>query len=353
MIPYQLKIQGIRDYSTCSIHFGDSDEHILITGPNGVGKSTLTFCLGAVLYSSKVEVEGLRSTNLKPEQPWNAKITLVFLNEGPTKVDGPKFIAFQLTVHQPVKNGPLQRQYEVLGGLSEDELTVQASYTSGGVAGRTLGAYREDLQIRYKIDPDLFYLIWYQQEVNQFASMYPEERFRKFSDMFHISDTQKEWEASLAQIKEVQVEIEYLKAIQKGAELNVNAAKTELNKYLDNKNRIQTSGIRYYTLLHQIINKYKSMIEKTGQLRSNYQVEKEKQLLEQQKIKNELQKINEEKAEIEIALQQEKQVLEEIDKALQEKRNLDKQKQEEQKDLQQLLEATTEKAKMLRNDSIT
>ena len=36
-------------------------DHILISGANGAGKSTLTFCWGAVMASTKVNVEGLRS----------------------------------------------------------------------------------------------------------------------------------------------------------------------------------------------------------------------------------------------------------------------------------------------------
>ena len=89
----------------------------------------------------------------------------------------------------------------MLNGQDTENLTSHARYTSGGTAGRTFKAYREDLRVRYKIEPDVYYLIWYQQEVNQFAAMYPEERFRKFSDMFEISDMQKEWEASLEKLK--------------------------------------------------------------------------------------------------------------------------------------------------------
>ena len=351
MIPYQLKIQGVRDYSPRSIQFGEPDEHILITGPNGVGKSTLTFCLGAVLYSSKVEVEGLRSTNLKANEPWYARITLLFLNEGPTKVDGPKFIAFMLTVKQEAKNAPIQREFEVLNGPDEDSLTLQTRYTSGGTAGRTLTAYREDLQERYKIEPDLFYLIWYQQEVNQFAAMYPEERFRKFSDMFNISETQRAWEASLEKIKEVQVEIEYLKGIQKGVELSVNAAKTELNKYLDNKNRILISGQKYFNVLHQIIQKYDEQLEKTAQQKANDQIEKEKKLIEQQKVMSQLQQLEKEKIQISKEISQFEQEFSAIFKDLQLKQAEDEAQLAQQKRLENQLEAIDEKRKQLRFDA--
>ncbi len=353
MIPYQLKIQGVRDYSPRSIYLGKPDEHILITGPNGVGKSTLTFCLGAVLHSSKVELEGLRSTNLKVNDPWYARITLVFLNEGRTKIDGPKFIAFQLTVNQDTKNSLIQREYEVLNGQDEANLTSHARYTSGGTAGRTFKAYREDLHVRYKIEPDVYYLIWYQQEVNQFAAMYPEERFRKFSDMFEISDMQKEWEASLEKIKEVRMEIEYLKGIQKGAELSVNAAQTELNKYLDNKKRIFTSGQKYYTLLHQMIAYYSTSIERTSEQKANYQVEKEKLVVSRQQLKHNISGLQQQKSQLTQDVAALSQQLTQITNQLQQQQNEDTQQQKLQQQLEQQLEAIDEKRKHLRFDEET
>lgn len=353
MIPYQLKIHGVRDYSPRSIHFGEANEHILITGPNGVGKSTLTFCLGAVLYSSKVELEGLRSTNLKVNDPWYARITLVFLNEGPTKIDGPKFIAFQLTVNQDTKNSPIQREYEVLNGQDTENLTSHARYTSGGTAGRTFKAYREDLRVRYKIEPDVYYLIWYQQEVNQFAAMYPEERFRKFSDMFEISDMQKEWEASLEKIKEVRTEIEYLKGIQKGAELSVNAAQTELNKYLDNKRRIFTSGQKYYTLLHHIITYYSTSMERMAEQKAKYQVEKEKLTVTQQQLKSNIDRLEQQKSQLLENVATLSQQLIIITDNLQQQENEDTQQQALQLQLEQQLEEIDEKRKQLRFDAET
>ena len=60
----------------------NADDHILITGPNGAGKSTISFCMGAVLRSSKVDIEGLKSQNLPEDQTWRAAIHFLFKNEG-------------------------------------------------------------------------------------------------------------------------------------------------------------------------------------------------------------------------------------------------------------------------------
>lgn len=61
MIPHRLQISGIRDYSATEIDLSGERDHILISGANGSGKSTITFCWGAVLGSGKVDIEGLRS----------------------------------------------------------------------------------------------------------------------------------------------------------------------------------------------------------------------------------------------------------------------------------------------------
>lgn len=261
MIPYHLQFSGIRDYKPTKLKFGGLDEHILITGPNGTGKSTITFCIGAVLYSAKVDLEGLRSNNLPEENPWKASIQLTFKNEGPSQIAAPPFIAFKLLIEQPNAQSAIQKEYHVLTGETLDTLKLHDAYRSGDENQRNFSAYKEDLQNKYNIQPDIYYLIWYQKEVNQFAAMAPEERFRRFSDMYNITDIQTYWESCLETAKELETEFKRAKTIVKNAEVNLKIAQNELTAYQNNRKRFVENGknhILYSLTLRQLYEERKS-----------------------------------------------------------------------------------------------
>jgi chromosome segregation ATPase len=250
MIPWRLTFSGIRDYPPTLLDLSGVDNHVMITGPNGAGKSTITFCMGAVLYSSKVDVEGLKSRNLPPDQTWKAKISFLFKNDGLMKIDAPTFIEFTLKIVQD-PGQPLKREFSISSGDQIDEWEETVRYTSGD-RYYNFSAYKKDLQYKYKIDPDLFYLIWYQQEVNQFAVMNPEERFRIFSEMHGIDKVQRDWEESMEKMKETQETL-------RSAELNVKYMKSELSmkraaldRFLDNQKRLYEGGKLYIESLLQL-----------------------------------------------------------------------------------------------------
>src|SRR5699024_9090904 len=196
MIPWRLQFSGIRDYDPTEMNLDTQDEHVLITGPNGSGKSTITFCMGAVLRSSKVDISGLKSQNLPEDETWRASIRFLFKNDGPAQIDGPLYIEFRLVCEQH-PNQQVKIHYEIHDGDEPDALELRQIYRSGDVNQNNFTAYERALEYKYKIQPDLYYLIWYQQEVNQFAVMAPEERFRIFSEMHGITKIQKDWEMSL------------------------------------------------------------------------------------------------------------------------------------------------------------
>lgn len=251
MIPWRLQFSGIRDYGPIEMNLENENEHILITGPNGAGKSTLSFCMGAVLRSSKVDVSGLKSQNLPEDQTWRAAIHFLFKNEGPSRIDGPLYIEFRLLCEQPPEK-PIKLHYEIYDGDVMEHLERRQKYTSGDVNKNNFTAYQRALQYKYKIHPDLYYLIWYQQEVNQFAVMAPEERFRIFSEMHGIDKIQKDWEISLEVVKEAQESLGTATTQQKSYELELSIAGSKKDRFEDNRHRIQENGFQYALTTHEL-----------------------------------------------------------------------------------------------------
>ncbi|TQR17484.1 AAA family ATPase [Psychrobacillus soli] len=249
MIPWRLQFSGVRDYGATEMNLENEDDHVLITGPNGAGKSTISFCMGAVLRSSKVDIEGLKSQNLPEDQTWRAAIHFLFKNDGPSRIDGPLYVEFSLYCEQTPKQ-PLKLRYEIRDGDELENLELRQAYRSGDAQKNNFTAYRRVLQYKYKIHPDLYYLIWYQQEVNQFAVMAPEERFRIFSEMHGIDKIQKDWETSLESVKDAQDNLATATIQQKGYEFQLSLARSEKERYEENKRRLNENGYQYAFTTH-------------------------------------------------------------------------------------------------------
>jgi chromosome segregation ATPase len=260
MIPWRLTFSGIRDYLPTLLDLSGEVAHIMITGPNGSGKSTITFCMGAVLYSSKVDVEGLKSRNLVPDQTWKAKISLLVKNEGKMKIDAPAFVEFTLKIVQD-PGQPMKKEFSISTGDVVDQWEETIKYTSGD-RFYNFTAYRRDLQYKYKVDPDLFYLIWYQQEVNQFAVMNPEERFRVFSEMHGIDQVQRDWEESMEKVKDTQESLRSAETNVKLMKSDLSMKKAALDRYLDNQKRLLEGGGLYARSLFQLEAYYKLEIKR-------------------------------------------------------------------------------------------
>lgn len=268
MIPCRISFSGIRDYKPRTISLMGKRDHILISGANGAGKSTLTFCWGAVMASTKVNVEGLRSKNLPENRVWRAKIELIYENDG--FVDAAKYVRFMLVLEQEPGH-PLKKEYYIAEGDQVDEWEQETRFSSSD-KHFNFREYKRMLLQKYKIDPDAFYLIWYQQDVNQFAVMKPEERFRIFSEMTGIESIQKSWESFKEQERDKE-------AILQTARNNQIQYKFELERWKDAKNRYENQQIR----IKQGIVQYKTAL---CTLEDHYSTER-------MKYKDELEDVNE------------------------------------------------------------
>lgn len=258
MIPWRLRFSGIRDYIPTVMDLSEEHDHILISGPNGAGKSTVTFCMGGVLYSSKVDVDGLKSNNLPATQTWRAKIDLLFKNAGKVKVDAPLYVQFRLEMEQK-PGDPIKREFYIEEGDEIDKWERTTKFTSGG--NLNFSEYKNQVLYKYAVDPDAFYLIWYQKEVNQFAIMHPEERFRIFSEMNGIDKIQKNWEESKELVKETEQSLKEAESKQGLYKMNLKQKKTELDRYHDRNRRREEGFTQYYRGLKWLETHYLNQID--------------------------------------------------------------------------------------------
>ncbi|PFA22253.1 hypothetical protein CN373_10860 [Bacillus cereus] len=254
MIPYRISFTGIRDYKPTKIDLSGSQEHILIAGANGAGKSTLTFCWGAVMASSKVNIEGLRSKNLPDHQVWRSQIELIYENNG--FIDAARFVKFRIALEQ-LPGQPIKKAYYIAEGDAVDEWDHETRFSSTD-KHFNFREYKRLLLQKYKIDPDAFYLIWYQQDVNQFAVMKPEERFRIFSEMTGIDKLQKSLEAIKDSEREAESAMQVAKNNRRQYKFDLDIWKQEKDRYEGQQLRLKGGLIQYKTALDVLENYYNS-----------------------------------------------------------------------------------------------
>lgn len=303
MIPWKMWFTGIRDYQPTMMDMSGKESHILITGPNGAGKSTVTYCMGSVLYSSKVDLEGLKSRNLLPNETWKAHIRLQFKNEGRMRIDAPNYVEFAIYILQE-PGQPTKKEFVIHSGDDPEQWDEIIKYTSGD-RQYNFTTYKKDLQFKYKIDPDLFYLIWYQQEVNQFAVMDPQERFRIFAEMHGIDQVQRNWEESMEQLKDVQESLRTAEINVENKKQYLGMARSALDRYEDNRKRLIEGGKLYAGALLKLEIYYKQeqihLVAKEEQLLVDHDIASDRlETLQKQgdRLNIEMKQIQEEKEQL-------------------------------------------------------
>ncbi|WP_251026821.1 chromosome segregation protein SMC [Bacillus sp. ISL-46] len=109
-------------------------------------------------------------------------------------------------------------------------------------------------------------MIWYQQEVNQFAVMNPEERFRIFSEMHGIDQVQRDWEESMEKVKDTEESLRIAESNVKLMKTELSMKKSALDRFLDNQKRLFEGGRLYAESLFQLEAHYKQEIERLEDL---------------------------------------------------------------------------------------
>ena len=82
--------------------------------------------------------------------------------------------------------------------------------------------------------------------------MYPEERFRIFSEMHEIDKIQKAWEESKVIVTQADESLKDAEVRQQRGQLNLGTKKEQLNRYLE-RNRLMERGLKGYGLAKKVL----------------------------------------------------------------------------------------------------
>lgn len=205
MYPIKMKISGIRDFLPREMDLGEDNDHILIGGKNGSGKSTLVYAMSYSLVSARVDIDGLRSKNLKRNiDPWRAYVSILFRNPaGESQCDAPEYVELSVEIKSVAGRESIKSTYTLNGGDLPDKLIRLKRFPSN-----------EDAQAYYKrvfnIDADGYFMFWHQGAIARFANMTDQERFKQVAEMFGLDEIQQEWLEAQKQM--IQAEDEFSSA---------------------------------------------------------------------------------------------------------------------------------------------
>jgi chromosome segregation ATPase len=188
MYPIKMRISGIRDFLPREMDLGMDDEHVLVGGKNGSGKSTLVYAMSYSLVSGRVDIDGLRSKNIKRDtDPWRAHVSILFRNpHGEGQCDAPEYVELAVDIKSVAGRESIKATYVLNGGDLPDKLMRMKKFQS-----------HDDARAYYKrvfnIDADGYFMFWHQGAIARFANMADHERFKQVAEMFGLDQIQQEW----------------------------------------------------------------------------------------------------------------------------------------------------------------
>lgn len=201
MYPIKMKISGIRDFLPREMDLGEDYEHVLIGGKNGSGKSTLVYAMSYSLVSGRVDIDGLRSKNLRRDtDPWRAYVSILFRNPaGESQCDAPEYVELAVDIRSVAGRESIKPTYILSGGELPDKLIRLKKFPSNDDA-------RSYYKRVFNIDADGYFMFWHQGAIARFANMSDQERFKQVAEMFGLDQIQQEWIEAQKQMTQAEEE---------------------------------------------------------------------------------------------------------------------------------------------------